>query len=406
MKIAFLGAPGTAGSPGIVVVDDAAGRLALTGYDGMYVHQKDTDETWVYNGIWPGGQWDLYADKGTVMYAAGTNSTSVAVGTNAGSPNTTQPVTLTVNVKRSATGADANYIATEIKEETDGLRAQTANSLVRGLFAGTAPVTYTVGTGTFSMAAATDAVNGYMTAADHTSLTNVIANLAAHIASATAHTAANLVNVPAGTIAATTVQAAINELDGDVQAHVGSTTAHTAANIVVTPVGNLVANRVQSALQELDSDLTTTNTNLTNHISSTSAHTAANLTNDAVGVTGTKVKDALETLAGIAAKGTFTHTNQSASVASLTWTVPTYPTNRFFTINEFNAAAITSIQNGDFDGQELAIIAQITTAGSYFELTPGANTVLAQPMVFTDNDSITLRWSVILTKWVEVGRVE
>lgn len=86
---------------------------------------------------------------------------------------------------------------------------------------------------------------------DNTNATNI----ANHLSSLTAHTAANLVNVPAGTIAATTLQAAVNELDGDIQGHIGDLTdAHTAASIKNTPAGSIVAVDVQAAINELDTD--------------------------------------------------------------------------------------------------------------------------------------------------------
>jgi hypothetical protein len=105
------------------------------------------------------------------------------------------------------------------------------------------------------------------------------------------YTASQVTNVPAGTIAATTVQAAINELEGDVVAaagaasaaqadatqaladaadalaaagdaqdtadnHISDTTgAHAASAIANTPSGNLSATDVQGALNELQSEI-------------------------------------------------------------------------------------------------------------------------------------------------------
>jgi hypothetical protein len=73
---------------------------------------------------------------------------------------------------------------------------------------------------------------------------------------------------PAGTIAATTVQAMGQELDGDIQGHISDATdAHAASAISNTPSGNLVATTVQAALDELQSDVDTraTTTALTDH---------------------------------------------------------------------------------------------------------------------------------------------
>jgi predicted FMN-binding regulatory protein PaiB len=71
-----------------------------------------------------------------------------------------------------------------------------------------------------------------------------------------AHAASAISNTPAGTISSTTVQAAINELDGDIQGHITDTTdAHAASAISVTPSGNLSSTDVQAALVELQGDI-------------------------------------------------------------------------------------------------------------------------------------------------------
>lgn len=80
--------------------------------------------------------------------------------------------------------------------------------------------------------------------------------------STTVHGAGVISNTPAGTIAATTVQAAINELDSDVSgltadlaAHLADTTdAHAASAITNTPAGNIAATTVQAAINELDTE--------------------------------------------------------------------------------------------------------------------------------------------------------
>jgi hypothetical protein len=129
-----------------------------------------------------------------------------------------------------------------------------------------------------------------------TALEADIAALAAHIADTVdAHDASAISNVPAGTIAATDVQAAINELDGDVQtvqsnltAHINDATdAHDASAISNVPSGNLAATDVQGALNELQSDIDTraTDAALTAHIADTSTH---GVTGDIVGTTDTQ----------------------------------------------------------------------------------------------------------------------
>ena len=70
-----------------------------------------------------------------------------------------------------------------------------------------------------------------------------------------AHAASAITNTPAGSIAATTVQAALNELDGDVTAHVGDTTAaHAATAISFSPAGSIAATTVQAAIEEVASE--------------------------------------------------------------------------------------------------------------------------------------------------------
>ena len=91
--------------------------------------------------------------------------------------------------------------------------------------------------------------------------------------------ASEIINVPAGTIAATNVQDALNELDGDIQAHINDTVgAHAASAISNTPAGNLAATDVQGALNELQSDVDTraTQTALNDHLNDTvDAHDAS-----------------------------------------------------------------------------------------------------------------------------------
>jgi hypothetical protein len=77
-----------------------------------------------------------------------------------------------------------------------------------------------------------------------------------HVAdSAAAHAASAISFAPAGSVAATDVQAAIAEVDGDVTAHVGdATAAHAATAIAFTPDGNIAASTVQAAIVEVRDD--------------------------------------------------------------------------------------------------------------------------------------------------------
>jgi hypothetical protein len=83
--------------------------------------------------------------------------------------------------------------------------------------------------------------------------------------SADAHDASAISNVPAGNLAATDVQAALNELQGDIDTNASglsnhlsdATDAHDASAISSVPAGNLAATDVQGALDELQSDVDT-----------------------------------------------------------------------------------------------------------------------------------------------------
>lgn len=148
-------------------------------------------------------------------------------------------------------------------------------------------------------------------------------NLTAHLNDTSdAHDASAISNVPSGNLAATDVQAALNELQGDIDSisgnavevaqdalaasfaagtqdgvtltyndgankfdlantdkgstavatHEADTTAHPASSIVNTPSGNLAATEVQAALNELQSDIDTraTSSALTTHTGASS----------------------------------------------------------------------------------------------------------------------------------------
>jgi hypothetical protein len=74
------------------------------------------------------------------------------------------------------------------------------------------------------------------------------------------HPASAIVNTPAGNIAATDVQAALNELDSEkaavaepiAAAHIGDTSAaHAASAISNVPAGSILSTEVQAAINEL-----------------------------------------------------------------------------------------------------------------------------------------------------------
>jgi hypothetical protein len=112
---------------------------------------------------------------------------------------------------------------------------------------------------------------------------------------------------PAGSgLVATTSQAALDELDGDVDAvetsisdHLADAVdAHDASAISNVPSGNLAATDVQGALNELQGDIDTANTNLSDHLSdAVDAHDASAISNVPSGnLAATDVQGALNEL--------------------------------------------------------------------------------------------------------------
>jgi microcystin-dependent protein len=142
--------------------------------------------------------------------------------------------------------------------------------------------------------AATDvqaALSELQTDVDSRALTTALTD---HINDGTdAHAASAVTNTPSGNLAATTVQAALNELQTDVDSratstaltnHISDTTdAHAASAITNTPAGNLAATTVQAALDELQTDVDT-------RLTASSTNTLTNKTFDADG-TGNSISN-------------------------------------------------------------------------------------------------------------------
>lgn len=169
-------------------------------------------------------------------------------------------------------------------------------------------------------------------------VTSVYGRTGAVTAQSGDYTASQVTNTPAGTIAATTVQAAIDELDSDVQAvqtnltnHISDATdAHAASAITNTPAGNLAATTVQAALNELQSDIDTRalSSDLTAHISdATDAHDASAISydNTTSGLTATTAQAAIDELAaqptgspGDIEQTSFSITNNQSTPADVT----------------------------------------------------------------------------------------
>ena len=179
----------------------------------------------------------------------------------------------------------------------------------------------------------------HLTAAEHTNVGNLdtaayepttsfdaagtaAAAITAHEGDTTAHPASSIVNTPAGGIAATDVQAALNELDTDkeaagtaaaaITAHEGDATAHPASSIVNTPAGNIAATDVQAAINELDTEKSAVgHTHTLSNI--TDAGTAAALASD---TDGTLAANSDVKVATQKATKTYADTQDAATLAA------------------------------------------------------------------------------------------
>jgi hypothetical protein len=151
--------------------------------------------------------------------------------------------------------------------------------------------------------------------------------VSAHLADATdAHDASAISSVPAGSLAATDVQAALNELDGDISAHLSDAAdAHDASAISSVPAGSLAATDVQAALNELDTEKATV-VALTAHTGDTAnphSVTKAQVglgnvdnTSDAAKPVSTATQTALDLKADLSSLGTLS--TQDANAVAIT----------------------------------------------------------------------------------------
>ncbi len=140
--------------------------------------------------------------------------------------------------------------------------------------------------------------------------------ISSHLSDTTdAHDASAISNIPSGNLLATDVQSALNEIQSELDSISGATTivqdnlddhindtvdAHDASAISNTPSGNLAATEVQAALNELQSDVDSRalSSALTDHINDTTdAHDASAISNIPSGnLAATEVQAALNEL--------------------------------------------------------------------------------------------------------------
>ena len=206
-----------------------------------------------------------YASKLDGIAANATANTGTVTGVTATAPVTSTGGTAPVIAMAAATAAVNGYMTSTYASKLDGIAANaTANTgTVTGVTA-TAPVTSTGGTApVIAMAAATAAVNGYMTSTYASKLNGIAANATANTGTVTGVTATAPVTSTGGTapvIAMAAATAAVNgymtstyasKLDGIAAGAtafnpaspgaIGGTTASTGAFTSVTASGNITA---------------------------------------------------------------------------------------------------------------------------------------------------------------------
>ena len=193
-------------------------------------------------------------------------------------------------------------------------------------------------------------------------------------------------NTPAGNLSSTTVQAALNELQGDVDtntaniatntsglaAHLANPTgAHAASAISNTPSGNLAATTVQGALNELQSDIDTRAT--------TAAMTAA--------------------IAAIRSVGTFTGTSITPTAGALEQTWVYNGGSAQSAVTAF-FGTIASLANGT----RFTIMGSSDTNTFSFEGINMTDVVINGDAVLGANKVIRFEYNATLAKVVEISR--
>ena len=172
-----------------------------------------------------------------------------------------------------------------------------------------------------------------LTSNAQTQLTTNATAISDHLADAAdAHDASAISNVAAGNLAATDVQAALNELQTDVDTRATATSvsdhlgdagdAHDASAISSVASGNLAATDVQAALNELQTDIDTraTATSVSDHLSdSSAAHAASAISSTTTGqIAATDVQAAIVELELEKQPRTYTTTATAAGTTTLT----------------------------------------------------------------------------------------
>jgi hypothetical protein len=187
----------------------------------------------------------------------------------------------------ASTGGTVEGLATHIADPTDAHDASAISVVPAGAIAST------------NVQDALEEVDGAVTTIS-TSITTVSDGLDAHLADAVdAHDASAISFTPNGTIAATDVQTAIQEVRDEAAAGTGlsdhladTVDAHDASAVSFAPAGSIAATDVQAALVEVDADVTA-------HVGdATAAHAASAISyGGGTGMSATDVEAAIDELA-------------------------------------------------------------------------------------------------------------
>jgi hypothetical protein len=212
-------------------------------------------------------------------------------------------------------------------------------------------------------------------------------NLTTHINNTTdAHDASAISSIPSGNLAATEVQAALNELQSDIDTratssalttHINNTTdAHDASAISSIPSGNLAATEVQAALNELQSDVDTRRLIAANVTLTNLYHIETQSENDAVS-TGADAS-----LVAVVAGGVRLTNVSLASIAN----IPAGANGQQFILFNRTGVSVTVKDS----------VGAIGTAANRILTGTGANiTLAADSALVLSYDSTTTRWQVV-----------
>jgi hypothetical protein len=215
-----------------------------------------------------------YAPTGTIA-ATDTQTAIAEVATDAAAALSAHNAATTVHGIDLTTVVTAGNIAETVRD-TIGTALVAGTNITVTVDDGADTITIAAGSGLATDSEVATAVSDHAGAVDpHGDRAYTDSQLSAHTGdTSAAHNASAIAFASAGTVSASDVQAAIEEVASDASAFLGGHTAalsgaHNASAITFTPAGTIGAVTTQSAIEEVAFDAAT---NLTNHNSATSVH--------------------------------------------------------------------------------------------------------------------------------------